>query len=62
MTSLISGAPWNPSKSGVRIAWAYPGYGYQPFDYNDPERLEPNTILRISEQLLDAMAFVHKAG
>ena len=32
-------------------------------DCNDPElRLEPDTILRLSEQLLDAIAFVHNAG
>ncbi len=32
-------------------------------DYNDPEeRLEPDTVLKISEQLLNAIAFVHKAG
>ena len=32
-------------------------------DYNDPEeRLESDIVLRISEQLLDAVAFVHEAG
>ena len=32
-------------------------------DYNDPElRLEPETVLRFSEQLLNAIAFVHKVG
>lgn len=32
-------------------------------DYTDPEqRLEPDTVLRISEQLLNAIAFVHEAG
>ncbi len=32
-------------------------------DYNDPEqRLEPDTVLKVSEQLLNAIAFVHKAG
>lgn len=32
-------------------------------DYDDrEERLEPDTVLRISEQLLNAIAFVHEAG
>ena len=32
-------------------------------DYNDPElRLEPDTVFRLSEQLLNAIAFVHEAG
>ena len=32
-------------------------------DYNDPKpRLEPDTVLRFSQQLLNAIAFVHKAG
>ena len=32
-------------------------------DYNDSElRLEPDTVFRLSEQLLNAVAFVHKAG
>ena len=32
-------------------------------DCNDPDlRLEPETVLRLSEQLLNALAFVHKAG
>ena len=46
---------------GVRITWTHAGYGNQRL--YDPElRLEPDTILRFSEQLLDAIAFVHKAG
>ena len=35
--------------------------GYSNF--SDPElRLEPDTVLRISEQLLNAIVFVHEAG
>ena len=32
-------------------------------DYNDPEqRLEPDIVMRISEQLLSAITFIHEAG
>ena len=32
-------------------------------NFSDPElRLEPDTVLRISEQLLNAIVFVHEAG
>ena len=32
-------------------------------DYDDPElRLEPDTVLRLSQQLLNAVAFMHEAG
>ena len=32
-------------------------------DYDDPDlRLEPDTVLRLSQQLLNAIAFVHKTG